>query len=204
MQIKVCGLNNRENIFALSTLDIDLIGFIFYKPSPRYFNSALSFEETRQIPKRIKKTGVFVNESTYTILNKVAEFDLDLVQLHGSESKKECKELLPFVKVIKAISVEDKASLEKIDDYKDVCDYFLFDTATKGFGGSGKVFDHSLLNKIKIPKPFFISGGISLENVNKLKSLSAANFIGIDVNSKFEINPGLKDLDKLKQLLKIK
>jgi phosphoribosylanthranilate isomerase len=204
MLIKVCGLNDRDNIMAISKLDVHLIGFIFYKASPRYFNNALSFEEVRKIPKTIKKVGVFVNEPVYSILNTVAHYDLDLVQLHGEESVNDCKQLLPFVKVIKAIPVKDESSLSLIDKYKDACNYFLFDTATPDYGGSGKTFNRDLLKEIEIPKPFIISGGISPENYEGLVGLNLKNFMGIDINSKFEITAGIKNIEKINLLLKQK
>ncbi|MBA2613106.1 MAG: phosphoribosylanthranilate isomerase [Bacteroidetes bacterium] len=204
MLIKVCGLNNRDNIITISKMDIQLMGFIFYKGSPRYFNNALSFNEVRQIPKTIKKVGVFVNEPVYSILNTVAHFDLDMVQLHGEEPVKDCEQLLPFVKVIKTISIKDKASLKSLSNYTSVCDHFLFDTATANYGGSGNSFNWNLLQEIKITKPFFISGGISPNNYNELAGLKLNNFIGIDVNSKFEVTPGLKDIEKINLLLKQK
>lgn len=204
MQIKVCGLNNRENIMAISKLDIHLMGFIFYKASPRYFNNALSFDEARQIPRTIKKVGIFVNEPVYSILNTVAHYDLDMVQLHNEESVSDCAQLLPFVKVIKAIPVKDEISQSIINKYKNVCDYFLFDTATPDYGGSGNSFNRDLLKEIEITKPFFISGGISPDNYGGLVGLSLKNFMGIDINSKFEIKPGLKDIEKINLLLKQK
>ncbi len=204
MQIKVCGLNNRENIVAISKMDIQLMGFIFYKGSPRHFNDALNFDEARQIPKTIKKVGVFVNEPVYSILNTIAHYDLDVVQLHGEESANDCKLLLPFVKVIKAIPVKDETSLFILDKYKDVCDYFLFDTATLNYGGSGTPFNRNLLRESEINKPFFISGGISPDNYKELLGLDLKNFMGIDINSKFEITPGLKDIGKINLLLKQK
>ncbi|MDP3556620.1 MAG: phosphoribosylanthranilate isomerase [Bacteroidota bacterium] len=202
MLIKVCGLNNRDNIFAISKMEINLMGFIFYKNSPRYFNNALSFDEARQIPKHIKKVGVFVNEPIYSVFNSIAHYDLDFVQLHGEESIDYCRDLLSSVKIIKTISIKDKNSILKIQNYSDVCDYFLFDTSTPNYGGSGQAFNWHLLSDTIINKPFFISGGVSLDNVSELKNLSIKNLIGLDVNSKFEINPGLKDLEKIQQLLK--
>lgn len=201
MLIKVCGLNNRDNIFAISKMDVNLMGFIFYKESPRYFNNALSFDEVRQIPKQIKKVGVFVNESIYNVLNTIAHFDLDFVQLHGEESFNYCRELMPYVKVIKTISVKDKNSILEIHNYSSICNYLLFDTTSPNHGGTGQSFNWRLLEDNEINIPFFISGGVSLENFSEIKKLNLKHLIGIDVNSKFEITPGLKDLNKIQQLL---
>lgn len=200
MLIKVCGLNNPKNILEIALLKIDLIGFIFYKNTPRYFDQALSFDQVRQIPKTIMKVGVFVNQPEYEVLNNVAHYDLDYVQLHGTESTEYCQNILPYVKIIKTISVKDKESILKSQAYTDFCDYLLFDTSNPHHGGSGLSFDWNLLQSTAIQKPFFISGGISLDNFNEVKKLQLNNFIGIDVNSKFETKPGLKDLNKLKQI----
>ena len=200
MLIKVCGLNNPKNILELSQQKIDLMGFIFYKQSPRYFNNELGHQVAKQIPKRIKKVGVFVNESILNVLNEVTRFDLNYVQVHGDESPEYCEKLRSHVKIIKTISVENKNSISKSQDFSQVCDYFLFDTATSNYGGSGLKFDWSWLNSDIITKPFFISGGISLENCHEIKNLHLNNFIGIDVNSKFEISPGIKNLKKIKLL----
>lgn len=202
MLVKVCGLNTRDNIMAISKMEVDLMGFIFYKDSPRYFNNALSFDEVREIPKRIKKVGVFVNETSYNVLNAIAQYNLDYVQLHGNESPDYCKELLRFVKLIKTISIKDQNSILEIKNYANLCNYLLFDTSSPTYGGTGQSFNWHLLKDVEINTPFFISGGISLENVCEIKDLPYKNLIGIDVNSKFEIKPGLKDVNKIRQLIK--
>ena len=185
-------------------MNIDLMGFIFYNNSPRYFNNALNFDEVRQIPKTIKKVGVFVNASINNLLNTIAHYDLDFVQLHGNENPEYCKELMQYVKVIKTISVNDKNSILEINNYTNVCTYFLFDTASPSYGGTGHPFNWQLLEETTIDIPFFISGGVSIENITEIKNLNFKNFVGVDVNSKFEINPGLKDLNKIQQLIKEK
>lgn len=202
MLVKVCGLNNRENIMAVSKMEVDLIGFIFYKGSPRYFNKVLSFDEVREIPKRIKKVGVFVNETSYNVLNAIAHYDLDLVQLHGNENPEYCKELMQYVKVIKTISVKDNTSLLEMKKYSQACNYLLFDTSSPTYGGTGQTFNWQLLKDKEIDTPFFISGGVSLNSIQEIKDLKFKNLIGIDVNSKFEIKPGQKDVNKIQQLLK--
>ena len=201
MKIKVCGLNNPENIVALSKLKIDFMGFIFYKKSVRYFNNALSFDEARQIPKSIKKVGVFVNEPLYDVLNTTAHFDLDIVQLHGNETVNYCKELMPYVKIIKTCAIGDSVPTQTIQEFNNVCDYFLFDTACANYGGSGKTFDWQILNAVSIDKPFFISGGINPQNYNEVKKLSFKNLIGLDLNSGFELSPGVKDTEKINQTI---
>lgn len=200
MKIKVCGLKNYENISNVIIAGADHVGFIFHKGSPRYFNNALSFDEIRTI--KVKKVGVFVNEDLYSILDKVAHFDLDLVQLHGNESPAQCSELGKYVKTIKSFGIDEHFDFSFLSKYSDKVDYFLFDTATPGHGGSGKVFDHSLLRKYELNVPFFLSGGISLENAKKIKQLNLKQLIGVDLNSKFEISPGIKEASKIKQFIK--
>jgi phosphoribosylanthranilate isomerase len=180
-----------------------MMGFIFYKKSPRYFNNALTSEEARQLPKHLKKVGVFVNEPIDNVLNTIEKYDLNAIQLHGEESTNYCKELVNRIEVIKTISVKDRSSIELSQYYQDVCTYLLFDTATPNYGGSGKSFNKELLKDIDISKPYFISGGISPEHFNQLKDLSLPNFIGVDLNSKFEVSPGIKNIEKIKQFLKI-
>jgi phosphoribosylanthranilate isomerase len=198
MKIKVCGLKNYENISNVIMAGADYVGFIFHKESPRYFNNALDFDEVRKI--RSKKVGVFVNEDIYSILDKVAHYDLDLAQLHGIESPEYCEEIRKYIPVIKAFGLDEKFDFERLKNY-DV-DHFLFDTATKDYGGSGKTFDHQLLQKYQLDIPFFLSGGISLEHAQSIKQLNIKQLIGVDLNSKFESSPGFKEASKIKQFIK--
>ncbi len=199
MKIKVCGLRNYENISNILIAGADYVGFIFHKESPRYFNGSLSFDEVRSI--KAKKVGVFVNECTYSILDKVAHHDLDLVQLHGNESPQQCKELKSYVKVIKTFGMDPEFNFEILKEYVGSIDYFLFDTKTEFHGGSGKSFDHKLLSGYNLETPFFISGGISSESTEALKKLKMKQLFGIDINSKFEISPGMKEASKVKQFI---
>lgn len=201
MKLKVCGLKYPENINEIARLKVNYLGFIFYKNSPRYFNDNLSFDEVRLIPKHVKKTGVFVNEDIYTVFNKIAHFDLDAVQLHGKETAQSCRELKAHVEVIKAFGINDHFNFDVLEEFKDSVDYFLFDTASKDHGGSGNSFDHSLLTKYKLPVPFFLSGGISLENFEQIQSFVHPQLIGYDINSKFETEPGSKDIRKIKTFI---
>ncbi len=198
MKIKVCGLRNYENISNVIIAGADHVGFIFYKHSPRYFDEALTFDEMRTI--KAKKVGVFVNESSYSVLDKVAHYDLDLVQLHGNESPEYCEELGKYVETIKAFGISQDFDFGVLSNYK--VDYFLFDTATSLHGGSGRKFDHSLLQKYDLNIPFFISGGISLEHSQSIKQLSIKQLVGVDLNSKFESYPGMKEASKIKQFIK--
>jgi phosphoribosylanthranilate isomerase len=200
MKIKVCGLNNYENITNVIIAGADYVGFIFHKGSPRYFNGALSFDEVRKI--KTKKVGIFVNEDLYSVLDKVAHYDLDLVQLHGSELPEYCSELRKYVKTIKAFGIDGNFDFDVINEYAASVDYFLFDTFTAMHGGSGKNFDHNLLQKYGSDVPFFLSGGISLESINNIRQLNFKQLIGLDLNSKFEISPGIKEASKIKQFIK--
>lgn len=199
MKIKVCGLKNYENISNVIIAGADHIGFIFHKESPRYFNNALSFDEIRTI--KVKKVGVFVNEDAYSVLDKVAHYDLDFVQLHGTESPEYCSGLRNYVKTIKSFGIDENFDFNILNSYTDKVDYFLFDTATPAFGGSGKIFDYRLLQKYELSVPFFLSGGISLEHSQNIKQLKLKQLIGVDLNSKFEISPGIKEASKIKQFI---
>lgn len=201
MKIKVCGLMNYENISNVIIAGADHVGFIFHKQSPRYFNDALSFDQIRSI--KAKKVGVFVNENSYSVLNKVAHYDLDLIQLHGDESPGYCLELKKYVKTIKSFGIDENFDFRILESYIDKADYFLFDTATVNHGGSGKNFDHTLLQKYRFDIPFFLSGGISLENSRSIKQLKHRQLIGIDLNSKFESSPGIKEASKVKQFIEM-
>ena len=201
MKLKVCGLKDAANINDVMNLNVDYIGFIFYKNSPRYFKDALTFDEVRKIPKHIKKVGVFVNEDLYKIFNAIAHYDLDVVQLHGNETVNQCVELKPYVQVIKAFGIHPNFDFDLLDQYKNSVDYFLFDTASSDHGGSGKTFDHTLLQNYKLQIPFFLSGGISLENLEEVRNFYHPKLIGYDINSKFETEPGIKNILKIKQFM---
>ena len=200
MKIKVCGLKDFLNIKEISESDADFVGIIFYEKSPRFVNGSLSFDQAREI--NTKKVGVFVNESAYSVLSKVAHYNLDVVQLHGNESPDYCRELKRNVKIMKAFGVDVDFDFQILEAYEKCVDYFLFDTATLNYGGSGKTFDYTLLAKYNFSIPFFISGGISIGTVQTLKQLNIKHLYGVDINSKFEISPGLKDVIKVKQFIK--
>lgn len=201
MKLKVCGLKYQSNIEELISLSIDYMGFIFYKKSPRYIDNQLDFDFMRSIPKHIKKVGVFVNESSYSIINTVGHYDLDLVQLHGDESIDVCRELKPYAKIIKAFQVDETFDFEILENYLPVVDYFLFDTPTKNYGGSGQSFNWQVLENYNYTTPFFLSGGINEEHIDKIKSLQMPQLIAIDINSKFETEPGLKNKQQINQFI---
>ncbi len=191
----------QENIKVVAKLQPDYMGFIFYERSKRNFDGALP-----NISKRIKKTGVFVNASIDFVVEKIAKYDLNAVQLHGDESPKYCLKLLGRnVEVIKVFSVGESFSFNILKDYEEVCDYFLFDTKGKERGGNGISFNWEILNQYPFHKPYFLSGGIGLEEVTRLnlflKSEASKYCYAIDVNSKFEKEPGLKNTNKLENFM---
>lgn len=197
MLIKVCGMRDPENIRQTAALNIQLMGFIFYSTSKRYTEYV-----PEALPAHIKKAGVFVNAEGSFIRECVIRYHLDFVQLHGNESSALCGELQQAgISVIKVFSIESEADLEHTALYKGCCDYFLFDTKCTGYGGSGKSFNWSVLSAYKGDTPFLLSGGINPESVTSLTEFTHPKWAGIDVNSGFEIAPGLKDVEKLKNFI---
>ena len=203
MELKVCGITTSEDILELIPLKISRLGFIFYHMSKRYVYGKLIEDGLKEIPKHIKKTGVFVNAEIADIEQIIGQYHLDSIQLHGDESPEFCKHFRVKVEVIKTISIRDKSSFETAKLYDNACDLFLFDTQSKQYGGTGKTFDWQWLQEYTMDKPFYLSGGISLENFEEIKKINHQKLIGIDVNSKFEIRPGIKDIEKIKQLISL-
>lgn len=207
MKLKICGMRDSANIVEVADLLPDYMGFIFYPQSPRFVGADFHMPE---MPISIKKVGVFVNEEQETILEIVHKYKLDLVQLHGTESTEFCKALNKAlskisenryrnIRLIKAFGVDNNMDFSILEQYSLFCDYFLFDTKTANYGGSGMKFDWTILERYKEQKPFFLCGGIDLESVVGIKHqlVNKYNIHAIDVNSKFEISPGLKDWNKL-------
>jgi phosphoribosylanthranilate isomerase len=194
MKLKICGMKYPDNITKVGSLLPDYMGFIFWEKSARYFDGIIP-----DLPKSIKKVGVFVNQSQEEILSKISTYDLQAIQLHGHESVEFCQELKSKIntkiELIKVFSADENFDFEVLKPYELLCDYFLFDTKGKLPGGNGTTFDWKILNKYNSTKPFFLSGGIGLEEVETIKEISKTNLpiYAIDVNSKFEIEPGLKD-----------
>lgn len=205
INIKVCGITQFKQLQQLEALNVDYAGLIFYKDSPRYMGDKLSGKEVKGADFDLKKVGVFVNPTYSDLLDAIDDYGLDIVQLHGNETPEMCQDLSEDVEVIKAFRIEDSsANIDKlVEPYDGVCDYYLFDTAglKESFGGTGKQFDWSILNKAKIEKPFFLSGGIGPDDATKIKSFSHPDFFAIDVNSKFETEPGVKDMGLLLKFL---
>jgi phosphoribosylanthranilate isomerase len=196
IKLKICGMRIPENITAVIALEPDYIGFIFY-PGSKRFVADLDPQIVKSIPEPIKATGVFVDEKIEVVKERIAAYGLKTVQLHGKETPAYCKELQKITEVIKAFGIDGSFDFDRLDDYYDVTDYYLFDTQTAEHGGSGKSFNWRLLEKYQLPKPFFISGGIGLENVADLPRINDERLYGADVNSRFENEEGLKDIDQL-------
>ena len=198
-QLKVCGLTKMDQIQELISMNIDFLGFIFYEKSPRFVLNHLSLEEISEINHQ-GKVGVFVNETVEKIAEISEKAKLNFIQLHGDEDEEFIlslsQRLSKDVKIIKVFRVGTQNlkletwNLEQID-------YFLFDTDSKAFGGTGQTFDWQILNEIEIPKPYFLSGGISLENAHQLSTIDNQPF-ALDINSKFETEPGIKNIEKIK------
>ena len=200
MRLKVCGMRELENISALSELDPNYIGFIFWSESSRFVN-----KKTPPLDKKIIKTGVFVDATFDYILTKIKDHQLDAVQLHGQESCSYCKVIKNYgLKVIKSFSLKNTFDFNTLEDYENSCDYYLFDTKGKLPGGNGFTFDWKILNEYPSQKPFFLSGGIGVDNLNEIKKLVKTKLPihAIDVNSKFETAPGNKNIELLKKFKK--
>ncbi len=204
IKIKVCGMRESGNLAALVELQPDFVGFIFYDKSPRFVGDSLDEVQLKAIPRSTKKVGVFVNANPDYILKNVRKYDLQLVQLHGNESPDFCKSLKnKGINIIKAFAIDEAFNFSSLNNYKPHCDFFLFDTKGQSPGGNGVAFDWNVLSKYDNEKPFFLSGGLSLENIEQASQLEGLRIYGFDVNSKFELEPGLKDIDKLEQLFEI-
>ncbi|MGD2033534.1 MAG: phosphoribosylanthranilate isomerase [Bacteroidales bacterium] len=198
LKIKVCGMRDEENIRQIVALRPDYIGFILYPGSKRYVGD--DFSLTISIPDVVQKTGVFVNELIPEVFRWINRLNLDLIQLHGEESPEYCTELSNMdVKVIKAFGIDEKFDFSSLEAYESCCDYFLFDTKSDLYGGTGKQFNWNLLEDYNYDIPLFLSGGIGPDDDEIIQHHSRiANIHGIDINSRFEISPGIKNPAALK------
>ncbi len=211
-QLKVCGLTKIDQIQELISMNVDFLGFIFYEKSPRFVLNHLSLKEISEINHQ-GKVGVFVNETVEKIVEISEKANLNFIQLHGDEDEEFIlslsQRLSKDVKIIKVFRVGETFNFQ-FSIFNSLVDYFLFDTDSKAFGGTGKTFDWKILNEIEIPKPYFLSGGISLENIKNLQNFVKVNMsenktltklntpFALDINSKFETEPGIKNLEKIK------
>ena len=192
-----------EQVDQLATAGATFAGFIFYPKSPRYVFKHMTTTQIRK-ENNINKVGVFVNATIEEVLHMVDECRLHMVQLHGDESPKYCEKIADYVSVVKAFRLSDNDSLQWMTKpYMDVCDMFMFDTMGAGYGGTGKKFDWSVLKGQSIGKPFFLSGGIEEGDEERLKEFAqepvAKALFAVDINSRFEISPGIKDMNKVRK-----
>ena len=201
MKLKVCGMRDAENIKELAELKPDFIGFIFYDKSPRFVGNILDVELVQSIPREVKKVGVFVNPTVDYVLQNVKKYGLNYVQLHGNETPDFCKNLrMKGVNIIKAFRLDESFIFSQLNNYKPHVDFFLFDAKGDDYGGNGVTFDWSILKKYDNQKPYFLAGGISLDNLDELAGINPKPY-AFDVNSKFEVEPGVKDIEKIAELI---
>ncbi|MFA5818642.1 MAG: phosphoribosylanthranilate isomerase [Bacteroidales bacterium] len=202
LKIKICGMREPENILEVAELKPDLMGFIFYPSSSRYAAEILVPDIMTKLPPYIRKTGVFVNSDFEEITSTVRKYSLDLVQLHGDETPDICGRLRETgIPVIKAFNIKESTGFKLCSEFITCTDYFLFDASTSSFGGSGYKFDWKILDKYDLEHPFFLSGGITPRDVNNILEITNPAFYGIDLNSRFEVSPGLKNIVTLKKFI---
>lgn len=199
LRLKVCGMKYQDNIEAVASLQPDYLGFIFHEDSPRHFEGIIP-----ELPPSIHKVGVFVDKTVEFIANQIEKHKLSVIQLHGHESPEMCRILKSTnAKVIKVFSIKDAFDFSVLTPYEDVCDYYLFDTKGKLPGGNGYTFNWDVLINYPSTKPYFLSGGIGLDQIEDLKRFQESDAskycYAIDINSKFEIEAGLKNIEKLQE-----
>ncbi|HUX59140.1 MAG TPA: phosphoribosylanthranilate isomerase [Bacteroidales bacterium] len=195
IRIKVCGMKDPLNVKEIAQANLHYLGFIFFPGSPRYVGADPNKALFENIPSGIQGIGVFVNEDTNKVINIAQHTDLEMIQLHGGESPDYCQKLRSAgLVIIKAFNVTEDFNFESIRLFMPGCDYFLFDTKSKKYGGSSKKFNWDKLLEYNLDKPFFLSGGIGPEDSAILKNVTNRGFFAIDINSRFEISPGQKDV----------
>jgi len=204
MKLKVCGITQLEQLKQLDDIGVNYAGLIFYDQSARCIINKLNAEDVKPLHLSLKKIGVFVNAEEEFIMGQVENFGLDMVQLHGDETPGFCKLISDQITVTKAFRIT-QTNEQNIDwmmkPYEEYCDYYLFDTNRKNaYGGTGEKFDWKILHQNKINKPFFLSGGIGLKDVEKLKVFEHPFFYCVDVNSRVEISEGVKDMEAIKTM----
>lgn len=205
-RVKVCGITLPSQLEAFDEMGVDLAGFIFYPKSPRYVVNKISADYLRKFRGRIAKVGVFVNMPYEELMRTVEDYRLDMVQLHGDEIPRYCEQVANYITVVKAFRLSENDPIEWMaKPYEEACDMYMFDTLGAGYGGTGKKFDWSVLKNATINKLFLLSGGIEPGDEKKLKQFGkeeiAKRIFGIDINSKFEISPGVKDINKVKEFV---
>jgi phosphoribosylanthranilate isomerase len=203
MRVKVCGMTQLDQVKKLDEMGVDFAGFIFYPKSSRYVVRHLGGEKLKREKLRLGKVGVFVNPTYEELMKQVDEYGLDMVQLHGDETPRFCERVANYITVINVFRMSENDPVDWIiKPFEDYCDMFLFDTEGVGYGGTGKKFNWDMLKNSSLNKLFFLSGGIEPADVEKLKTFAqddiAKKMFSIDINSKFETSPGVKDIQKIK------
>jgi len=210
MKIKVCGITRLEQMQQLQELGIDYAGMIFFEGSKRFIGDGFESQKSDVRRQKIHKVGVFVNAEYETILKTINDYDLHAVQLHGDETDEFCLELMDKIKVIKVFRLTGEENIDElVEPFQNVCHFFMFDAAPfRGreagpisYGGTGLQFDWNILEKAKVNRPFFLSGGIDLEDSKKIKSFEHPYLFAVDVNSRFEISPGIKNMKKVQHFI---
>jgi phosphoribosylanthranilate isomerase len=190
-------MREADNIREIERIGADMIGFVFYPKSLRYVEKVPEY-----LPQHAKRVGVFVNEKVETVQTTITRFGLHYVQLHGEESPEYCRLIRrSTIPVIKAFPISQEKDLQTVSMYEGLCDYYLFDTKCDGYGGSGKSFDWNILSEYKDRTPFLLSGGISIDSIEVWKYFKHPRLAGIDINSRFETTPGVKDVKSIKSFL---
>lgn len=206
MRIKVCGMTDLDQMHQLGDMGVSFAGMIFYHKSPRFVMRHLKGYEVKKERLKVFKIGVFVNASYDEVMNHVDNFGLDMVQLHGDETPYYCERISNYISVIKAFRIVENDHIEwKIKDYYADTDMYMFDTEGAGYGGTGRKFNWNKLKGMNIDKPFFLSGGIAPGDEEDIKAFLqepvAKDIFSVDINSKFEISPGVKDMEKVKEFV---
>lgn len=197
MLVKVCGMREQQNAMEVSALGVDMMGFIFFERSPRFVDKL-----TPSTPKGVKRVGVFVNAPIGYIFDAISTHSLDFAQLHGSEAVEVCRELkAQNIGVIKAISIATKDDILMTNEYDGEVNYFVFDTKCSGYGGSGEQFDWRILDAYSGSTPFLLSGGLDSDSADEIKNITHKSFAGVDLNSRFEISPAHKNIEKLREFI---
>lgn len=196
IRIKVCGMRDEKNIREVAALRPDFMGFIFYPHSKRYYGT--DYFHIRQVSEEIKKVGVFVDEKPDVMLKVASLCGLDFIQLHGSESEAICREMKSAgYRVIKVFPIDNEFDFTSLSEYSEVCDYFMFDRKTDGYGGSGIKFDWKILEMYDLSVPYFLSGGIGPGDDKSIVKIENPSLFAVDINSRFEIQPGLKNIQSI-------
>jgi phosphoribosylanthranilate isomerase len=204
VKLKICGLKHKTNLFDVVEAGVDYVGMIFYEKSPRFVLDSLYPEDVWFLPDEVEKIGVFVNASFDEIKKYAKLYQLNLIQLHGNETPEVCKQLQDLgYGVIKAFGVDESFDFNSLNPYQSSVDFFLFDTKTSDHGGSGITFDWNILTNYTLDIPIFIGGGVGLENLNELLNFNFPFLYSVDMNSKLEIEPGLKDISKVQKAVEL-